>query len=627
MLVLTFLLAAFDVIVCIVRIAFLQRALLRTTLRNRLQGSSIPVDSDITYGESSAFMWSAVEVNIGIVCACIITLKPLVARVFPGILEGSKRESTTVGRTDTIPESHIPTGLSPPSFLRDMNINHPAPNMPVNTSHFDRSVSYSSTAYSAQAGDNSALEFITTPEMTNISSYSGRALVPQEPRLPSRRLFGCFNISLASKRLINLSAKESYLPIALMTILSFLLKFAYEVMNIHAVHILPILQMSQLRGVQFQATYFCGYFVTPLLITQYTLKKFSFHTSLLAGLLIFATAPMIFWPSIILLSVPGLILSYLVLGLGLSAVFHVIFTFVSLWGPFQYSVLRFLFSQGVGNIGQLLSIILTAQYFFPANPSETAILNSQWAFLAISLFFVFLAVFLYYIYLPEVSDEALICDAEYIAGVHQRCKIPWRKESICKWDVVYTTLTLGVFSAFCYSGASSVVTYFFPDYVRSMTPTSGLKDYHVAWIAGSTLIIGQFVTAMICYYVRPSWVLLLWCSTYIILSTLTITVEGTSGVVIMVVQQLFEGSIFPLLFTISLNGLGRHTKAASAYLTATLSAGALFIPVTYFVQKRPSANPIQYSFCVVLACSCFGLVMPLFINISRAARRQVNRLR
>jgi hypothetical protein len=51
------------------------------------------VSSDITYDFSVRAYWAAVEVNLAIICACLTTLKPLLAQVFPGLIE-SLREKT-----------------------------------------------------------------------------------------------------------------------------------------------------------------------------------------------------------------------------------------------------------------------------------------------------------------------------------------------------------------------------------------------------------------------------------------------------------------------------------------------------------------------------------------------------
>jgi hypothetical protein len=66
-------------------------------------------DDDATYYTGFAMAWSSAEINVGIVCACLPSLKPLVDRVFPRLL-------------------HSPptTRLSPKgSLVVDMHGNHP----------------------------------------------------------------------------------------------------------------------------------------------------------------------------------------------------------------------------------------------------------------------------------------------------------------------------------------------------------------------------------------------------------------------------------------------------------------------------------------------------------------------
>lgn len=653
-LILTFALAAFDVVISVIRIAVLEQVLLKVAVENRLHGYETPASElDITYSESLAFMWSAVEVNIGIVCACIITLKPLVGKVYPKMLEDSRRKQSS-GGSSTKPESSRAEEKDAPSFQPSWNGRAPSSNEVGNDGHPDPFVS-SSAAYSVDREEHRhatqmeravelgvsvaradvgagrsreanyyAMQFITTPEMSNVPSHRESAFIPQSPEA-HQRLFRFFCFYLPSKCINNLSTKESYLPIAIITTVFFIVQFLFGLMNVHIAEILGVLNISSLRSVQLQATYFSGYFLGALFISRFTLAKFSLHVTLLTGLLIFSVAPMIFWPTAVLLTIPGLLVSYLILGLGFSVVYNGFFVFVSLCGPLQFTALRFLFLQGIGNTGKLLSFILATQFIFPDNPTETTILNSQWTFLGVTFIVVFLTILLYYIPLTGVSYDDLARDAEYLEGARQTFMSPFKKAYICNWDVCYTTLALGIFSAFCYSGLNSVITYIFTDYVHSMDPTSALNERYLTWISGAALVVGQLVAVPICYYSRPLWVLLTCCVTNIILSTLTLTVEGTAGVVMIVVLQMFVGPVLPLLLSISLSRLRRHTFAAATYLTATLSAGALFIPVTYFVQKRPSANPIQYSFSVGLACCCFGIAMPLFVNISRAARKQVNR--
>ncbi|KAK9859080.1 hypothetical protein MYU51_016067 [Penicillium brevicompactum] len=60
---------------------------------------------DPTYDNVGAASWSAIECNTGIICACLPTLKPLIARVFPGMITtfsaSRPTESETTQRIST----------------------------------------------------------------------------------------------------------------------------------------------------------------------------------------------------------------------------------------------------------------------------------------------------------------------------------------------------------------------------------------------------------------------------------------------------------------------------------------------------------------------------------------------
>lgn len=114
-----------------------------------------------------------------------------------------------------------------------------------------------------------SMEFITTPEMNNVSLHPEAALIPQHPEA-HQRLFRCICFHLPSKCINNLSAKESYLFIAIITILFFLLQFIFALMKVHIAHILGVLNISSLRSVHLHVTYFTGYFLGTVFISRFT---------------------------------------------------------------------------------------------------------------------------------------------------------------------------------------------------------------------------------------------------------------------------------------------------------------------------------------------------------------------
>jgi hypothetical protein len=58
----------------------------------RLHALYIATNStDITYDNVEAATWSAAELNVGIMCACVPALRPVIGLVFPRLLASSRR--------------------------------------------------------------------------------------------------------------------------------------------------------------------------------------------------------------------------------------------------------------------------------------------------------------------------------------------------------------------------------------------------------------------------------------------------------------------------------------------------------------------------------------------------------
>jgi hypothetical protein len=69
--------------------------------------------------------------------------------------------------------------------------------------------------------------------------------------------------------------------------------------------------------------------------------------------------------------------------------------------------------------------------------------------------------------------------------------------------------------------------------------------------------------------------------------------------------------IFPTIFTLSIRGLGRHTKRGSSFIVAAVSGGALFPSLTGL-----AADSMTYhkAMCVPLAGFFVSFVFPIYLN-------------
>lgn len=100
-LVTTFIAGGFVTVIDVVRIVYLQTALKeerRIDSSATITASSPP--PNFTYFASYSLMWSSVEISIGIMCCCVLMLKPLVMRIMPTLLR--EKQQPTVATVDPL---------------------------------------------------------------------------------------------------------------------------------------------------------------------------------------------------------------------------------------------------------------------------------------------------------------------------------------------------------------------------------------------------------------------------------------------------------------------------------------------------------------------------------------------
>ena len=449
-LIITFSFGAFVAVVDVVRIAYLQDAFqvrLREVGRSDTANSTHMERDDFSWYASLSFMWSAIEVHVGIMCACVPALKPLASRILPSILRdmNDPHDTSKINRSETgatRPKSGTLQQLSS-SPISPTRIEHPiAP---------------------GQEKDMDMMDFLTTPDMAHncTSTQTAASTTTWLSRTQSLTFFDFVNVK-KSKPMMKMSNKESWFPIFLVTILFFLWGFAYGLLDILNARFQRVVNMGHGQVLGLHAAYFAAYFVAPLTFGRWILKKWGFKACFIVGLCLYGCGTLIFWPSAVLTSFPAFLISNFIVGLGLSTLEVAANPFIALCGPPEYSETRLNISQGVQAIGTVLSPLLAQKVLFKNVIEATALIDAQWAYLGIALFDVALALAFYYLPIPDARDSELKEVAEKRHSVNSN--------KLYKFPVIFITLALGVFCQFCYVGGQEAVAVVFQQYIDTVRP-------------------------------------------------------------------------------------------------------------------------------------------------------------
>ncbi|CAK7239389.1 MAG: hypothetical protein STHCBS139747_000819 [Sporothrix thermara] len=394
-----------------------------------------------------------------------------------------------------------------------------------------------------------------------------------------------------------------------------------------------------------------------------------FKATFMVGLCIYGIATMMFWPSAVLASFPGFIISSFVVGFGLGILETAANPFIALCGPLEYSEMRLLIAQGVQGVGSVLSGLLAQNVFFvnvgaSGTTNSTTLLDVQWTYLAITLFCVFLALFFYYMPLPELHDAELELAA-------RRLPVDGKKKSFFGLQLRTVCLILAVLSQWTYVASQESMSIYFHDLITSWLPNSegtantsltrrGISSGSIIFdmatssltpnddsdspaglavsvpnyllVARTAFAISRFFTGYVVYLgvkhpqnrwlPTPRTILTISTSLMTLFAILIVALKPSHNAnLIMVPVTLFffaEGPVWPLVFAIGLRGQGTRTKRAAAYITMGAS-GPLFWPfVMYAIIKN--GGTIQIAFVIVVALMAVSTLYPLFLAFVPDAR-------
>ena len=308
-----------------------------------------------------------------------------------------------------------------------------------------------------------------------------------------------------------------------------------------------------------------------------------------------------FWPSAVYKSFPGFCGSLFIVGSGLSTLETSANPFIATCGPPRLSEFRLELSQSFQAVGSVVAPLLASRVFFK-DTNSTDLSKVQWTYVGIAAFVFLLAVVFFFSPLPEVTDADMALQAEQCSDLTGYQEKPLSKQY---------KLFFGVAAQFCYVGAQVAVASQFIKYTEESAGVSSAVASDRYAIGQSLFAIGRFAAAGMFMFIKPRLVLLVFMTMIMVFIAAAMGAYGEGGVACLSLVLFFESCIFPTIFTLSIRGLGRHTKRGSSWIVASVCGGALFPALTGL-----AADSIGYhkAMCVPLCGFFVSFVFPIYLN-------------
>jgi MFS transporter, FHS family, L-fucose permease len=414
--------------------------------------------------------------------------------------------------------------------------------------------------------------------------------------------------SQPSVNLINGPEKNPYFgSLTILTSLFFIWGFITCLNDILIPHLKSVFTLNYTQAMLVQFCFFTAYFVVSV-PSGYLVEKIDYKGGIIAGLSIAGIGCLLFYPAASQHSYPLFLAALFVLASGITLLQVAANPYVTILGKPETASSRLTMTQAFNSLGTTIAPyfgallilstavksaedikLLNTDELSAYQAAQAAAVQNPYLFLAAVLFFI--AVIFTMIKLPEIKPtDQQPAHAE---------KVSFDDNHDSAW--AYKHLVLGAIGIFVYVGGEVCIGSFLINFLGEPA-IAGLveKDAgkYVSFYWGGAMI-GRFVGAAVMQKIRPGKVLTFNAVTAAVLVLMTIIGSGHIAMWTILSVGLFNSIMFPTIFSLAVNGLGKHRGQGSGILCAAIVGGAILPVVQGLFADRIG---IQTAFFIPVLC-------------------------
>jgi len=392
------------------------------------------------------------------------------------------------------------------------------------------------------------------------------------------------------------STKRYLLPIILVTSLFFLWGFAYGLLDVLNKHFQETLDITKKKSTLLQAAYFGAYFLVALPAGLF-MQKVGYKKGIIAGLLLYATGALLFYPSAQNASYSFFLLALFILASGLTFLETAANPYITVLGNPATSEFRLNLSQSFNGVGAFLGPMVGGALFFGNEASsEASELDSvKFVYIVVAAVVLIVAFLFVRTSMPEVKEEELVTDQKEYSGrtLFQHHHFVW-----------------AVVAQFFYVAAQVGIAALFINYCTEKD--LGITNERAAYLLSGSLVlftIGRFAGTAIMKFVAPHTILALYSLINMVLCAIVVWMEGMVSVYTLMAVFFFESIMFPTIFALGVKNLGGNTKKGASFIIMSIVGGAL---MPYVMGSVAEAYSTSFSYVVPLLCFVFVLIFAVY---------------
>ena len=393
-----------------------------------------------------------------------------------------------------------------------------------------------------------------------------------------------------STRAAATEGKTNYtIPLMLMLALYFGIGFITALNDILVPHFKELFHLTNVKALLVQFAFFGAYFLLSL-PSGWIVGRIGYKTGIVTALSTIGSGLLLFLPASILISYPLFLTALFVVGCGLALLQVAINPYIGALGPANTAASRLNLAGGFNSIaGTLAPKVGAAFIFIAAGASAAELVRSvRTPYMFLSGLAFLLALLTRFVHLPTLFADSGTNNGS-MSGA-------WR----------FRQVRLGALAIFTYVGAevaigSLLINYLGQPSMGGLSHSDAARYVSLYW---GGAMVGRFIGFVALRRVPQAKALTFVAVMAVIFIATAIFGHGPLALWTLVSCGLFNSVMWPCIFPMSLDGVGRDTSQASGILVTMVVGGAIIPEVQGLLADHFGYQP---SFLIVLACYLYIL--------------------
>lgn len=398
----------------------------------------------------------------------------------------------------------------------------------------------------------------------------------------------------------NYTTSNYYFPITVIGILFFIFGFITWANSQLIPYLREACQLTETESYLVGTAFFAAYFFMAL-PASYILKKTGFKKGMSLGLFVMAVGALLFIPAAQLRNYPLFLTGLFIIGSGVALLQTASNPYVTILGPIE-SAARRISIMGICNKLAGISAVYILGFLILKDTdalreslvymseSEKNIALQELANRVILPYYILAASFgvlglgLLFVRLPEVNEQ----ENQDTINEHS-------------WEVLrHRNLVLGALAIFFYVGAEVISYDAFSTLGIELGYSFETSITFTSYI-GYTMLLGYLLSIfLIPKYLNQKNALKYSSLLSMVFLLIALFSEGWVAVVFFSLLGLSQAAMWPSIWPLALDGLGKHTKTGSAILVMMIIGGAILLPLMGVIAEW--INSSRWAFLVMIPC-------------------------